>query len=153
MHSIQVVETFVISWISAKMNFMRGVLLWAYYTHHFTQKQSQAPHNSNTYQTNWQIHGKQQLGLLRWSEISLCSQNSLVNLNQFWLRLLLHSFNHDIKIWGNQRYYKFSAKIYLAFRFPLVPLLTEHKLGVSAKSLPAKLESMTGIAECLHFNL
>ena len=41
MHSIQVVETFVKNWISAKMKFTRGMLLWACYTHRFTPKQNQ----------------------------------------------------------------------------------------------------------------
>ena len=39
------------------------------------------------------------------------------------------------------------------FQVPLGLLVYLHKLGVFEKSLPTKLESMTGIAECLHFYL
>ena len=39
------------------------------------------------------------------------------------------------------------------FQFPLVLLVDLHKLGVFEKSLPTKSESMTGIAERLHFCL
>ena len=41
MHSIHVVETFFKNWISAKINFTGGMLLWGCYTHHFSPKQNQ----------------------------------------------------------------------------------------------------------------
>ena len=41
MHSIQVVDTFVKNWISAKMKITRGALLWACYTHGFPENQDQ----------------------------------------------------------------------------------------------------------------
>ena len=39
------------------------------------------------------------------------------------------------------------------FQVPLVSLVDLHKLGVFEKSFPTKSESMTGIAESLHFYL
>ena len=39
------------------------------------------------------------------------------------------------------------------FQVPLVLLVDLHKLGVLEKSLPTKSESMTGMAEHLHFYL
>ena len=96
MHSIQVVETFVINWISAKMKFTRGVLSWACYTHHFTQKQSQPQDISfwslvkpltvvtHTRQTDKSMVN---INLVLRAEVKLnfVTKNSLVNLNHFWL--------------------------------------------------------------------
>ena len=36
----------------------------------------QTYHSSNTYQENWQIQGEHQLGPSRWSETSLCNQET-----------------------------------------------------------------------------
>ena len=101
MHSIQVVETFVKNWISAKMKFMGAVLLWACYTPRFTQKQNQSQdisirsmvkHIAVVTRTRQAEKSRVNINLVlcaEWNcaEVKL-TKNSLVNLNHFWLRLL-----------------------------------------------------------------
>ena len=96
MHSIQVVETFIKNWISAKMKFMGAVLLWACYTPRFTQKQNQpqdisirsmVKHITVVTRTRQADKSRVNINLVLCAEVKL-TKNSLVNLNHFWLRLL-----------------------------------------------------------------
>ena len=96
MHLIQVVETFVKNWISAKMKFMGVVLLWACYTPRFTPKQNQpqdissrsmVKHITVVTRTRQADKSRVNINLVLCAEVKL-TKKSLVNLNHFWLRLL-----------------------------------------------------------------
>ena len=54
---------------------------------------------------------------------------------------------------GESKILRVLGKNIFGFHVPLGLLVDLHKLGVFEKSLPTKSESMTGIAECLHFYL
>ena len=117
------------------MKFTEGMLLWVCYTHRFTQKQNQPQDISIrslvklitlVTRTRQADKSRMNINLVISAEVKLhfVTKGSLLCLNHFWLRFLQHLFNNGIQIWESQQYYELSVKIYLAFRFPQVSLLT-----------------------------